>query len=77
MTIAEFHRELENTLVMPAGSIVGNEALANLRAWDSMASIAFLAMADEKFGTSVSAARLADCCTVADLAALFPGKVTG
>lgn len=77
MTTAEFHRELENTLVMPAGSITGHEVLANLRAWDSMASIAFIAMADEKFGASVSAERLAACRTVADLAALFPGKVGG
>jgi acyl carrier protein len=76
MSTQEFLRELEDVLEMPTGSIRGTEKLADLTAWDSMAAISFIAMADAKLGASVSADRLAACQSVADLAALFPGKVT-
>ena len=76
MTTAEFYRELEEVLEMPANSITGAEKLADLTAWDSMAAISFIAMADSKLKASVSADKLAACTSVADLAALFPGKVS-
>ena len=75
MTTAEFYRELEEVLEMPANSIKGTEKLADLAAWDSMAAISFIAMADAKLKASVSADKLAACASVADLAALFPSKV--
>lgn len=76
MSNQEFLRELEDVLEMSTGSIKGTEKLADLTAWDSMAAISFIAMADSKLGASVSADKLAACQSVADLAALFPGKVT-
>ena len=76
MNIAEFCRELELMLEMPSGSVKESEKLADLGAWDSMAAIAFIAMADSKLGAAVSADKLAACQSVADLAALFPGEVT-
>jgi acyl carrier protein len=76
MTYQEFLRELEDVLEMPSGSIKGTEKLADLAAWESMAAISFIAMADSKLGASVSADKLATCQSVADLATLFPGKVT-
>lgn len=76
MTVAEFCRELELVLEMPPGSVKESEKLADLGAWDSMAAISFIAMADSKLGAFVSAEKLAACRSVADLAALFPDKVT-
>lgn len=75
MTTAEFYRDLEEVLEMAPGSIKGTEKLADLSAWDSMAAISFIAMADAKLKAAVSADKLAACTSVADLAALFPGKV--
>lgn len=76
MTKQEFLHKLEEVLEMPSGSINGSEKLADLSAWDSLAVISFIAMADANIGASVSATELKACQSVADLAALFPGKVT-
>ena len=75
VTKTEFYKEIEDILEATPGSITGNESLADLAGWDSLAILSFLAVADEKFKTVLSAAQLADCRTVADLAKLFPGKI--
>ena len=75
MTEMEFYKEIENILETTPGSITGSELLADLAGWDSLAVLSFLALADEKFRTVLSATQLADCRTVADLAKLFPGKI--
>lgn len=76
MTKQEFYTAFEETLEIPSGSIKGTENLADLGAWDSLAAISFIAMADSVFGMPVTASKLRDCKTVDDLAAMFPGKVS-
>lgn len=76
MTKAQFYAEIENMLEMTPGSINGSEFLSNLEQWDSLAVLSFIAMADANLGTLVSANELAKCRTVADLLALFPGKIS-
>ena len=76
MSPNEFYHELEEVLEMPRDSIKSTDRLTDLSGWDSMAAISFIAMADSKLGASVSVDKLAACQSVADLAALFPGKVT-
>jgi hypothetical protein len=75
MKIAEFYREIEAILELPMCTINGKESLAELQNWDSLAIIAFIAMADSKLNAPVSAEQLASCKSVADLAGLFPNQI--
>lgn len=75
MTKQEFYTAFEDVLEIQTGSITGNEELADLSAWDSLAAISFIAMADSTIGMPVTASALRECQTVDDLAAMFPGKV--
>ena len=77
MTKQEFYAALENVLESHPGTIKGDEALASLAGWDSLASMAFMAMADEKFGQSVSGAALLKCNTVSDLVNLMGSHIQG
>ena len=76
MTKAEFYAELESLLEMERGSIQGTDLLADLPRWDSLAVLAFIALADSKLHQLVSPAPLVACKTVDDLVNLFPGKIT-
>ncbi len=76
MTKQEFYTNLEDIADAPAGSVQGDELLRDLPGWNSLATVMFLTMADSKFATPVPAAKMAVCKTVADLVALFPGKIT-
>lgn len=76
MTKAEFYSELESMMEMEVGTINGDEALADLPGWDSMAVLSFIAMVDSKLEEVVSPKTLASARTVGDLINLFPGKIT-
>lgn len=76
MTTKEFLYALEEIIGADRDSLRGNETLKNLESWDSMATVSFIAMADERFGTLVRPADITTCKTVADLIALFPGKIS-
>jgi acyl carrier protein len=71
MTKQEFLTELEDVLEADAGSITGNEALTDLEGWDSLAVMAIIAMANEKFDVILSASKLAKAKNVGDLIALL------
>lgn len=75
MTKQEFYTAYEEVLEVTAGTIRGSDKLADLAAWDSLAVISFIAMADSTIGMPVTASALRECQTVDDLAAMFPGKV--
>lgn len=77
MTLQEFCTEIDTLLEQPPGTVKGTDKLADIGNWDSMAVISFIAMADAKLQSSVTAKQISGCQTVADLAALFPGKVQG
>jgi acyl carrier protein len=76
MTKKEFLHALEEAMAANKDSIRGDESLQDQVGWDSMATVSFIAMADEKLGTLVEPAKLAACKTVSDLIALFPGKIS-
>jgi acyl carrier protein len=65
-----FLRELELTLELPVDSLQGNEQLADIPEWDSLAVISFIALVDEKLGLAVDGEALANALTVGDLLAL-------
>ncbi len=76
MTREEFRTEIETIVEAPAGSVREEDVLRGMKGWSSLASIDFIAMADEKLGASVDASALARCKTVGDLMALFPDQIT-
>jgi acyl carrier protein len=73
---AEFCAKLEDILEMPNGSIEALDRLENLKAWDSMAIMLFIAMADEQFHLSLDVSKIQACKTVQDLAGLLGQNVT-
>lgn len=76
MTKKEFLNALEEAIGTSKDALSGNETLKDIDGWDSMATVSFIAMADERLGTLVEPAKLVTCKTVADLMALFPGKIS-
>jgi acyl carrier protein len=70
MTRKTFIEEFERMLEMDPGSIKGDELLADLEGWDSMAAIGFIAMIDAVANEAVAPGDLATCKTVADLMSL-------
>ena len=70
MTNNEFLTLLETVLSAKSGTLKGNEVLQNIDAWDSLATLGFLAQIDEKLNISLSVDRVASAKTVADLALL-------
>jgi len=75
MKKAVFLNKLEEIMEVPSGSIKGDEKLTDLR-WDSMTVVQFIALIDEEFSLSISAADLLKAKTVPDLIALVGNKVT-
>ena len=67
MTKADFLRELDEMLELSPGTLSGDEALADVEGWDSLAVISFIALVDEKLGLVVEGEKLARAKTVADL----------
>ena len=63
MNRQEFVNRVEEVLELPVGSLTGDQQLASLAAWDSMAVIAFIAMVDDALGIQVSPVALARCKT--------------
>lgn len=64
-----FIADLAEMMETDAKGITLESALIEL-AWDSMAVVSFIAMADSKYAKSVSATHLREAKTVADLFAL-------
>ncbi len=67
MTRAEFLLEMDEILMLPAGTLRGNEKLEELQNWDSTSLITFIALAESNNGTNVSPGQIVTCTTVADL----------
>ncbi len=67
MTKADFLRELDEMLELAPGTLSGDEALADVEGWDSLAVISFIALVDEKLNLVVEGEKLARAKTVADL----------
>jgi acyl carrier protein len=76
MTKREFYSELESLIGLEPGSIQGAEPLSGIAGWDSMEVLRFIALADEKLGEVASPEAIIACQTVADLANMFPAKIT-
>ena len=76
MTKKDFFLLIDEMLENDPGTIRGDEVLAQLPKWDSLALIGFIALLDQHFATSVPAARILNCKTTADLADLVADKLS-
>jgi acyl carrier protein len=71
ITPKEIFREMEIILNLDPDTMTGSENLVDVN-WDSMASVMFIAMADEKFGVPIDITVLKDITTVDGLLKLLP-----
>jgi acyl carrier protein len=67
MTESDFLLAVDELLEVDPGTVTFETSLSSLEAWDSLAVLSFIAMADERLGIEVAPAQLADAKTVADL----------
>jgi hypothetical protein len=67
MELDAFIRGFEETLERPAGTTVGSLPLEQIKEWDSVSVVAFIAFADLSYGAAVGAEDIVNCHTVADL----------
>jgi acyl carrier protein len=72
--LADVKEMLCEALEMPNASLTGNEALADLRAWDSLAVLNLMAGIDARFGITLSPEKILACDTIRDLAMLITGR---
>ncbi len=72
--LADIREMLCTALEMPNALLTGNEALADLRAWDSLAVLNLMAAIDARFGITLSPERIVACETIRDLAMLVTGR---
>ncbi len=75
MKRADFLLELDEIFEVPPGTTRMDQHLADISGWDSLATISFIAMVDDRFDMVVSGDSLIEAKTVADLAALVSAKL--
>ena len=75
MKKAAFLNLLDELIEVKPGTIKGNEALADIEGWDSLAVVGFIAIVDQNFGVTLSATNLKGCKTVPDLITLLPSAL--
>jgi len=76
MTRSEFLRLLEGQMEIAEGSLNENQQLSEIEGWDSLAALLFIALADEKLGTTVGGNDIANSKSVNDLLALLGDRLT-
>ena len=75
MKAEDIIRELEEIIEVEAGSLTPDDKLNGTDAWDSLAVVSFMAVADEKFGKRLSGKQLDKVATVADLILMLESAV--
>jgi acyl carrier protein len=75
MTKNQFFALIDELLENEPGTIKGDDVLATLSRWDSLALMGFIALLDQHFGIIVPATRITACRTVDDLASLVGDRL--
>ncbi len=76
MTRTQLLNEIEEILELDPGTLTGDEPLVDLEGWDSLATLSYIAMADEKLNVQLSGIATARAATVNDLVALLGDKIS-
>lgn len=71
MKKAEFLQKLEAALEIEPGKIDGNETLADLDYWDSLAELSFMALADQELQVTITSNQISNSKTIKELLALL------
>ncbi|MBI2392742.1 MAG: acyl carrier protein [Deltaproteobacteria bacterium] len=77
MSREAFLNKLEAMQELAQNSLTGAERYVELQGWDSLAVLAFLSLADEDYGVTLSPDDVRRCNTVDDLYALVQPKKAG
>ena len=75
MNSNEFLRLFEELLEVDPNTLSGNEILDDIEEWDSLTTIGFISLVDERYGFTVLPQQLARCDTVQDLINLVSRQV--
>ncbi|WP_042165721.1 acyl carrier protein [Paenibacillus gorillae] len=76
MTTIEFIANFEeNVVFVPVGTLTVESVLDELEDWDSMATVATIALVDESFGVQLNGTQLLACQTLNDLIELVKHKL--
>ena len=67
MTREKFLLEMDEVLGLPAGTLQGHEKLEELEAWDSVALISLIVLAESNNNVRITPDQVVSCFTVADL----------
>lgn len=70
MTKKEFLNLFEEIIEADPDTLTGGEMLTDLKKWDSLAIVGFIAMVDEKFDITLSGKGIQQSKSIADLVAL-------
>lgn len=76
MTTAELYANIDDILDLPIGTIKGDELLASLPTWDSLAIVSYIATCNGLFGVVLSGDRVKATKSVAELVALVAPHIT-
>jgi acyl carrier protein len=71
----EFLLLLDELIEEDPGTLKGTDALGDLEAWDSLATVGFIALVDEHFDMTIAVQGIADCETIDDLIGLLDGHI--
>jgi acyl carrier protein len=76
VTRQELYETIDDILELPVGTIRGGELLAEIKTWDSLAVVSFIATVNGLFGVVLSPPRVRECTSVQDLVALVADHLT-
>jgi acyl carrier protein len=76
VTRTEFYATLDDILEIDIGTIQGGEQLGDLKNWDSLAVVNYIATCNGLFGVVLEGDRVKACQTVQDLITLVRSHLT-
>jgi acyl carrier protein len=76
MTKKEFLGLVEEILEVDAGSLTGEEEIADLAGWDSLAVVSFIAMIDEELDLTLKPDQIAQAKSLQELMNLLGDNLT-
>ncbi len=77
MTKSEFYATIDDILELPLGTIKGDELLASLPTWDSLAVVSYIATCNGLFGIVIPGDNVKKTRSIPDLLALVAKHVEG
>lgn len=77
MDMNDFCQKIESILELDPGTVKPDTRLESLDAWDSVAVISFIAMADQDYRVTVPPKLISECQTVANLAGAIAASKAG